>query len=118
VDVAAVLDPRGQPPAVVVLKVYAEKVLYPLIQSWPSPSLTSETLLVKLEEKAMPFLNELRHRKKTALSLRVPLIPSCAHTGNLLCYFLGAHLNVLPKEGDPPGRPYKNLYYFYERNLV
>jgi hypothetical protein len=23
-----------------------------------------------------------------------------------------------PKEGDPSGRPYKNLYYFYERNLV
>ena len=21
-------------------------------------------------------------------------------------------LNVLPKEGDPPGRPYENLYYF------
>ena len=27
-------------------------------------------------------------------------------------------INVLPKEGDPPGRPYKNLYYLYERNLV
>ena len=46
------------------------------------------------------------------------LIPRCAHTGNLLFSFLGAHLNVLPKEGDPPGRPYENLYYFYERNLV
>jgi hypothetical protein len=33
-------------------------------------------------------------------------------------FFLGVHLNVLSKEGDPPGRPYKNLYYFYERNLV
>jgi len=46
------------------------------------------------------------------------LIPRCAHKGNLLSSFLGAHLNVLPKEGDPPGRPYKNLYYFYERNSV
>jgi hypothetical protein len=27
-------------------------------------------------------------------------------------------INVFPKEGDPPGRPYKNLYYFYERNSV
>ena len=37
-------------------------------------------------------------------------MPSCVHTGNLLFSFLGAHLNVLLKEGDPPGR-YKNLYY-------
>ena len=73
-DVAApVLDPRGQPLAVVVLRTNADKVLYPLIQSWPTPSLTAETLLVEVEGKDILFLNELRHREKTALSLREPL---------------------------------------------
>jgi len=73
-DVAApVLDPRGQPLAVVVLRVNADRVLYPLIQSWPTPSLTAETLLVEVEGKDVLFLNELRHREKTALSLREPL---------------------------------------------
>ena len=73
-DVAApVLDPQGQPLAVVVLRTNADEVLYPLIQSWPTPSLTAETLLVEVEGKDVLFLNELRHREKTALSLREPL---------------------------------------------
>ncbi|MBI4642522.1 MAG: PAS domain S-box protein, partial [Deltaproteobacteria bacterium] len=73
-DVAApVLDSQGQPLAVVVLQVNAEKVLYPLIQFWPTPSLTAETLLVEVEGKDILFLNDLRHQEKTALSLREPL---------------------------------------------
>ena len=74
-DVAApVLDPRGRPLAVVVLRVNADKVLYPLIQSWPTPSRTAETLLVRqVEGEDILYLNELRHQAKTALSLREPL---------------------------------------------
>ena len=33
-------------------------------------------------------------------------------------FFLWANLNVCQNEGDPPGRPYKSLYYFYESDLV
>jgi PAS domain S-box-containing protein len=47
--------------------------LFPLIQSWPTPSPTAETLLVRREGDEAVFLNELRHQQDTALSLRFPL---------------------------------------------
>jgi signal transduction histidine kinase len=49
------------------------KFLYPLIQTWPVLSRTAETLLIRREGDAALFINELRHRKDTALSLRIPL---------------------------------------------
>ncbi|MFZ4617030.1 MAG: histidine kinase N-terminal 7TM domain-containing protein, partial [Rectinemataceae bacterium] len=47
--------------------------LYPLIQRWPTPSRTAETLLVRRDGQDALYLNELRFRKDPALSLRVPL---------------------------------------------
>jgi len=47
--------------------------LNPLIQSWPTQSPTAETLLVRRDGNQVVFLNELRHRKEAALSLRFPL---------------------------------------------
>ena len=46
------------------------RFLYPLIQSLPTPSRTAETLLVRREGNEVVYLNELRHRKNTALNLR------------------------------------------------
>ena len=51
----------------------AESLLYPLIQSWPLPSRTAETLLVRKDGDDILFLNNLRHRPNSALSLREPL---------------------------------------------
>jgi two-component system, cell cycle sensor histidine kinase and response regulator CckA len=70
---APILDPQGRILAVVLLVINPRDTLYPLIQTWPTPSLTAETLLVKLDGKDVLFLNDLRHRENTALSLRVPL---------------------------------------------
>lgn len=47
--------------------------LYPLVQSWPAPSRTAETLLVRRDGEEVLLLNELRHRKGTALVLRLPV---------------------------------------------
>jgi len=49
------------------------RVLFSLIQSWPVESKTAESLLVRQDGDHVLFLNELRHRKQTALKLRVPL---------------------------------------------
>ena len=65
---------EGQPaPALVLLNAPADHFLFPLIQTWPSSSPSSETLLVRRDGNDVLFLNELRHRKGTALSLRIPL---------------------------------------------
>jgi len=43
---------------------------FPLIQSWPTPSKSSETLLIRKEGDSVIFLNELRHRYNTSLNLQ------------------------------------------------
>lgn len=70
---AAVRDTAGQPLAVAVLSSDATAYLYPLIQSWPSPSRSGETFIVQREGESIIFLNEARHRAGTALVLRQPL---------------------------------------------
>ena len=62
-------DPVGS----IVLKSDAGQFLYPLIQSWPTPSRSAEALLVRREEDSVVFLNELRHQTDAALKLRIPL---------------------------------------------
>lgn len=57
----------------VVLRINPEKYLYPLIEQWPVASRTSETLIIRKQRDSVIFLNELRHQKFTALSLKIPL---------------------------------------------
>ena len=58
---------------VFLFKVDPRKILYPLLQSWPTPSPTSETLLIRREGDEVVYLNELRHKKGPALALRLPI---------------------------------------------
>ena len=73
---------------VVILRVDPRRFLYPLVQSWPTPSDSAETLLVRREGDEVVFLNELRFRKDTALTMRLPAslpdLPAAqAVTGNV-----------------------------------
>ena len=53
----------------IVLRIDPEISLYPLLQSWPTPSKSSETLLIRKEGDSVLYLNELKHQKNTALRL-------------------------------------------------
>jgi len=64
---------KGRQSGLLVLRVNPDLYLYPLIQTWPVPSRSAETLLVRPEGDQVVFLNELRHQKGTALKLRRPL---------------------------------------------
>ncbi len=66
-------DRQGEPVGAVALLSDARRFLYPLIQSWPGQSRSSETFLIEREGDEVLFLNELRHRTNTALRLRIPL---------------------------------------------
>ncbi|MBM4090641.1 MAG: PAS domain S-box protein, partial [Planctomycetes bacterium] len=73
-DVAApILDLDNRPMAVLILRSDAEQFLYPFVQSWPTPSRSSETLLMRRDGDHALFLNKLRHRPDPALTLRIPL---------------------------------------------
>jgi len=59
--------------AVVLLHVDPNSYLFPLIMSWPAPSRTAETLLVRRDGDAVVFLNRLRHTDHPPLTFRLPL---------------------------------------------
>ena len=63
----------ARPIGAIFFLIDPERFLYPLIQSWPGLSETAETLLLRQEQDEIVFLNELRYKKDTALSLRIPL---------------------------------------------
>lgn len=64
---------ESRPIALVVLHEDPMRRLFPSIQNWPSASESGEFLMVVRDNDSVLFLNELRHRKGTSLSLREPL---------------------------------------------
>ncbi len=73
-DIAApIMDDEQRPVAVLILRSDPETILYPLIQSWPLPSQSAETLLMRKDGNDALFLNVLRHRPDPALTIRIPL---------------------------------------------
>ncbi len=70
---AAVRDPLGRPLGVVVLRTDAQKLLFPMLQTWPTPSPTAESVLVRRQGNEVVFLNEMRHRAGSALTIREPI---------------------------------------------
>jgi len=83
----------------VLLRIDPAQFLYPMVQTWPTPSPSAETLLVRREGDTVLFLNELRHRQGTAMTLRLPIgSPE-----------LPAALAASGRTGDFPGRDYRGV---------
>ncbi len=62
-----------KPIGVMALRIDPMHYLYPLIEKWPTPSKTAETLIIRRDGNDALFLNELRFRKGVALNLRIPM---------------------------------------------
>lgn len=72
--VAPLLDDADREPiGALVLTMDPEDYLYPYIQTWPVPSTSAETLLVRRDGDSVLFLNDLRFMDGAALSFRAPL---------------------------------------------
>ncbi len=54
------------------LKVDPSRVLFPLLKSWPTPSRSSETMLIRKDGDNILFLNALKHLKNSELFLKEP----------------------------------------------
>ena len=70
---APLMSPTGQPVGAVVLKIDPQIYLYPILQKWPEPSLSAESLLVRRDGDEVVWLNDLRFQPSTALQLRMPI---------------------------------------------
>jgi signal transduction histidine kinase len=82
----------------VLLRIDPHQFFYPLIQSWPTPSRSGETVLIRREGNEVVILNELRNRKDTPLTLRYSLQES-----------LPAALAAKGKEGTLEGVDYRGV---------
>ena len=71
--IAPVINEKEKVIAIAIFRIDPHSYLYPLIQSWPTPSKTAETILVHQKGDSVVFLNELRHRKNTAVNLSISL---------------------------------------------
>jgi two-component system, cell cycle sensor histidine kinase and response regulator CckA len=85
-----------------VLVSDVQTYLYPLIQSWPVPSKSAESLLVRRDGDSVLFLNELRHRRRTALSFRMPLTQTT----------VPAVMAALGRQGVVEGSDYRGVKVF------
>ncbi len=68
----------GKPLAVVLLRNNVADYLFPLIQSWPAPSRSGESVIVRRDGGSALFLSVGRFANASALTLRLPL----THTNN------------------------------------
>lgn len=62
---------KGKTSAALVIEIDNNDFLMPLVQHWPLPSTTAETLLFKQDGDSVLFLNQLRHQSDAALKLRI-----------------------------------------------
>ncbi len=67
-SVTAVRNAAGKPTGLLVLRSDASEFLFPIIQDWPLPSETSETLLVRREGDRLVNLNTLRNAPTPPMS--------------------------------------------------
>lgn len=65
--------PLQQTLGILALRIAPEQTLYPMIQEWPTPLRTFETLLLRQEGDSVLFLNDLRFRENAALHFRIPM---------------------------------------------
>jgi len=99
-DIAApILDDEQRTVAVLGLRSDPETILYPLIQSWPLPSKSAGTLLMRKDGNDALFLNVLRHRSDPVLTFRIPL--SCTNMPGVQA--------VLGKTGVFEGKDYRGV---------
>jgi len=88
--------------AVAVFVINPYLFLFPHIQTWPVPSKTSETLLITRRGDSVMYLNELRHRKNTALNM----------TRSLNNKNLPATMALMGRTGIIEGMDYRNVPVF------
>ena len=70
-DVAApILDDMQKPIAALMLRSNPDDVLFPILEVWPTSSLTGETLLVRMEPGHVVVLSRLRHSSDPPLFAR------------------------------------------------
>ena len=70
---APIMGADGRPAAVLILRSDPKRYLYPLIESWPTPSGSAETVLVRRDGDQVLSLNSTHFRPEAALTVMASL---------------------------------------------
>ncbi|MEW5789081.1 MAG: PAS domain S-box protein [Pseudomonadota bacterium] len=76
IDFVVPLPTLGKPAPLVILHMDPEAWLFPSLSTWPSPSASGETMLLRREGGQTRVLNTLRHRPGQATRLLLTLDPA------------------------------------------
>ncbi|MHB9137844.1 MAG: PAS domain S-box protein [Victivallaceae bacterium] len=63
----------GSLTGILFMRLKPQNGLYQRTQTWPTPSRSAETMLVRRENNNVLYLNDLRHKPDCALKLRLPV---------------------------------------------
>jgi len=66
-------DNNGKIIGTFILRFDPKDFLFPLIQKWPTPSKTAESVIFKKENDQLRFISELKYKKNSAMNLALPL---------------------------------------------
>ena len=66
-------EDESSPIGALIFDIAPETSLHPLIESWPTPSPSAETLLVERYGNRVRYLTDLRHQKGAQFSLHLPI---------------------------------------------
>ena len=66
-------ESQSSPVAVLIFNIDPETSLHPLVESWPTPSVSAETLLVERRGNRVMYVTELRHQKDAQFKLLLPI---------------------------------------------
>lgn len=95
-----IFSEKSLPHHAIIIQIDVSVVLYPLLQYWPIPSKSSETLLVEREGDSVVFLNTLRFSKNRPLEFRLPLennqIPAVRAAFGIYGFFEGMDYRYVP----------------------
>ena len=85
--------------AVLIFRSNPTNYLFPLIETWPTKSLTAELIVVRKEADSVLILNELKHKKNSALKFRIPIFDNKTASANAALGYSGIY----------EGKDYRNV---------
>ena len=92
-----------------LIKINMEETLYPVIRSWPGMGETGETLLARIEEENVIFINELRHSPLEPLTLKVSVNSDMANPAQFATEGQSATIKALDYRGVEVVSAYRNI---------
>lgn len=93
----------------ILIKINMEDTLYPVIRSWPGMGETGETLLARIEDDNVVFINELRHSTHDPLTLKVPVNSEFANPAQYATEGQSATIKALDYRGVEVVSAYRNI---------